>query len=133
MPLGGQVREAKVLDGTSKTYLLGEKLVLANRYEDGNDAGDNEGWPAGYNNDTLRWSRLPPNSDFLDEAAASSAGLVYHEIYGSAHTTIVNMAFCDGSVRPIPFDIDPNLHKVLGNRADGQSVNGQTYDMSGLP
>lgn len=133
MTLGSEVREAKILDGTSKTYLLGEKLVLANRYEDGNDAGDNEGWPAGYNNDVNRWSRLPPNSDFLDEAAAANAGLVYHEVYGSAHTTVVNMAMCDGSVRQIPFDIDPNLHKVLGNRRDDQMIGTTRYDMSLLP
>jgi len=34
----------------------------------------------------------------------------------------VNMAFCDGSVRPISFSIDLTVHQRLANRRDGQPV-----------
>jgi hypothetical protein len=30
------------------------------------------------------------------------------------------MAMCDGQVRLINFSIDPNLHKQLGHRSDGE-------------
>jgi prepilin-type N-terminal cleavage/methylation domain-containing protein/prepilin-type processing-associated H-X9-DG protein len=129
MTLGGETREAKVLDGTSKTYLLGEKFVLFNKYDDGSDGGDNEGWVAGYDNDNNRWSRLPPDSDFTATASYSDQT----EMWGSAHTTVINMAFCDGSVRGIPFDVDPNLHRVLGNRRDDQMIGTTRYDMGLLP
>jgi prepilin-type N-terminal cleavage/methylation domain-containing protein len=127
--LGSETREAKIYDGMSKTYLLGEKLVLFNKYDDGSDGGDNEGWVAGYDNDNYRWTALPPESDFV--GANSSADSTSR--WGAAHITIFNMALCDGSVRGIPFDIDPNLHRVLGNRRDDQTVGTTRYDMSLLP
>ena len=32
------------------------------------------------------------------------------------------MVFCDGSVHMIDYEIDPDVHSHLANRADGQSV-----------
>jgi len=32
------------------------------------------------------------------------------------------MAFCDGSVRTLSYDIDPYLHILLSNRHDGTPV-----------
>ena len=33
------------------------------------------------------------------------------------------MAFCDGSVHPISYAIDPSVHQSLGNRKDGVPTN----------
>ena len=37
-------------------------------------------------------------------------------IFGSAHPGTFNMAMCDGSVHRIMYTIDPNVHRLMGNR-----------------
>ncbi len=123
----GQLKDSQIRDGTSKTYLLGERHVSFDKYEGGSLADDNEGWVIGYNNDCIRWSNTPPESDNASTAIDATSR------WGAPHITGFNMAMCDGSVRGIPFDIDPSLHQVLGNRADAQTLGGKTYDLSGLP
>jgi len=125
--MAGQLKQAQIRDGTAKTYLLGERHIWFAAYETGTLGDDNEGWVAGYNNDSIRWSALPPESDSVDPPEH------YTSRWGSPHVTVFNVAFCDGSVRGIPFDIDPALHQVLGNRSDSQTLGGKTYDLSGLP
>jgi prepilin-type processing-associated H-X9-DG protein len=49
-------------------------------------------------------------------------GLVNYFIFGSAHPSGINMAFCDGSVRHIPFTISQAAHSALGHRSDGRVV-----------
>ena len=43
--------------------------------------------------------------------------------FGSAHATGFNMAFCDGSVRMINYDVDGVTHRCLGIRHDGTALN----------
>jgi hypothetical protein len=40
--------------------------------------------------------------------------------FGSAHPAGFHMAFGDGRVQKISYDIAPNVHMQLGHRADGQ-------------
>jgi len=47
--------------------------------------------------------------------------------FGSAHASTCHFAFCDGSVRPIAYDIQPTVRGRLCNRADGQLL-----DLDGL-
>lgn len=118
---------AMLKDGASKTYLCGERHVNVKHYENGSGIDDNEGWDTGYNNDTYRWTHVPPVNDI------NLANTDRSEAFGSAHLMTFNMAFCDGSVKAIPFEVNNNLHRVLGNRKDGQQFGGQSYDMSSLP
>ena len=47
--------------------------------------------------------------------------------FGSAHADGFNMAFCDGSVHIILYNIDPPVHAMLSNRLDGQTIDASQY------
>ncbi len=113
----------KISDGTSKVYMVGEKYMSSNHYEDGLDEGDNEPGFSGGNADTLRVTvrfvlfnkEVELGSDSTNDANAELK-------FGSAHTSGFNMAYCDASVRFVNFDIDPDVHRLRGNRSDGEVV-----------
>lgn len=119
----------KVSDGTSKVYMVGEKFMTVDHYEDGLDDGDNEPGFSGANNDTIRVTgrfdrtetemKLGPD---MAEQEMRDAGRFSHiqQMFGSAHSGGFNMAMCDASVRFVNFDIDPDLHRLSGNRSDGE-------------
>lgn len=103
------VRLASATDGTSKTYLLGEKYIpLIDTVPAEND-GHDQSMYSGYDFDTCRWTRLPP-------AARSSI-----EGFGGAHIGGVNMALSDGSVHTLSWGIDAEVHRARGNRSDSAS------------
>lgn len=121
-----EVNMKSVTDGTSNTYLVGEKWMETDSYETGLSRGDGEPAFTGNNADTIRmtwigtdpanfalWG-LAPDTDTQNENRNRFK-------FGSAHNG-VNMAFCDSSVRFMGFDIDPILHSNLGNREDGQAA-----------
>ena len=49
-----EINFRQVTDGTSKVYMVGEKYMSTDNYEDGLDWGDNEPAFSGNNSDTLR-------------------------------------------------------------------------------
>jgi len=105
------VRPAAVRDGMSSTYLLGEKYVAAGLAKAGTDAGDTAPLFVGYSDDNLRWAFDTPLQD--------THGLSRPQAFGSPHPGGVNMSLADGSVRSIPYDVDPTVHKALAGRKDG--------------
>jgi len=106
-------------DGDSCTYLCGEKYLRSDRYIAG-DADNDQGWDQGYDLDTTRWTKQPPRADGeLDQDTYVHSG-VY--VFGSVHTNGFIMAFCDGHVVIVNFDIAPEVHRQLGNRKDGQAT-----------
>jgi len=104
------VPAAAVRDGMSSTYLLGEKYVAAGLAGAGTDAGDTASLYVGYSDDNLRWAYDPPLQD--------QRGVSRPQAFGSPHAGGVNMSFADGSVRSIPYEIDPAVHKALAGRND---------------
>jgi prepilin-type processing-associated H-X9-DG protein len=58
----------------------------------------------------------------IPDAPAYPAGVNGHEAFGSPHSGGMNMAFCDGSIHTISFDIDWQVHRNLGDRNDGNPV-----------
>jgi prepilin-type processing-associated H-X9-DG protein len=127
-----------ISDGTSKTYMVGEKYMSTDNYDDGLDWGDNEPAFSGNNTDTLRitaphrglWGKLhlradqpgPSGDGNGDPTPSSAPGYNGEYLFGSAHSAGFNMAFCDGSTRLIPIDIDPQVHRTYGHRFDGVVV-----------
>jgi prepilin-type processing-associated H-X9-DG protein len=44
---------------------------------------------------------------------------VGERMFGSAHASGFNMAFCDASVQFVNFEVDPEVHRARGHRSDG--------------
>ncbi len=103
----------QINDGSSHTYMLGEKYRKASGF----DKGDDQSMYSGYDYDTVRWTALdwPPISD-REEVE------IGHRRLGSAHAHGCYFVFCDGSVRMINYRIDPEIHRRLGNRKDGLPI-----------
>jgi hypothetical protein len=101
-----------ITDGTSHTYLVGEKNMNPLNYETGLSSADNETWCTGYNNDNFRCGFNPPQPD--------RQGFSYPYRFGSAHAGIWQMAFCDGHVESLSYDIEIEVHRNRANRLDGR-------------
>jgi prepilin-type N-terminal cleavage/methylation domain-containing protein len=109
-----EVNIRHIPDGTSNTYLVGEKYLNPVNYETGLDAADNETWCTGFNNDNFRSVFEPPLADGTGNPPAQV------NRFGSAHAAGFQMALCDGSVTFISYDIDLAAFQAGGNRADGR-------------
>lgn len=113
-----QISVQHIEDGLSNTYLCGEKYLDPAGYESGEDTGDNETWCTGHNNDNFRTTWMAPSRDGIDPSDNTPEN---GEMFGSAHPTTWQAAYCDGHVATVSFDIDPTVHKNRGNRKDGNT------------
>jgi prepilin-type N-terminal cleavage/methylation domain-containing protein/prepilin-type processing-associated H-X9-DG protein len=112
-------RIAQIIDGTSKTALVGEKSLPPRFYDTGygdppnfdkGNGGDNNSMYQGYDVDNTRWiGRVPrQDSDTLD--------INHDKDFGGPHAGAMNMSFCDGSVQAISYDIDDFVWGGYGAR-----------------
>jgi prepilin-type processing-associated H-X9-DG protein len=114
---------AAISDGTSNTYLIGEKNLSPDDYLNGLSGGDDQGWIEGFDSDIVR--KVGNNTTtsayvpLIDTPGVDDAWC-----FGSAHASGFNMAFCDGSIRSISYMINAEVHRRLGNRKDGQPIDG---------
>jgi hypothetical protein len=119
------VKLRQFTDGTSKTYLVGEAYQNPDRYQ--NDPGcANNDWPAyngsqddkernvGYHRQTYATGHPPTQ----DTPGVGCSGPIRYA-FGSAHSAVFYMAFCDGSVQGVSYDIDLETHCTNGTRDDG--------------
>jgi prepilin-type N-terminal cleavage/methylation domain-containing protein/prepilin-type processing-associated H-X9-DG protein len=132
-----QLKMTQLEDGSSNTYLVGEKWMPANGYEGtadedapGHTGGDNQSMYTGFEWDNQRVAWGPDSSGSQeayqpaqDHESEESDGI--ERRFGSAHASVLNMAFCDGSVRTVSYDIDPLAHRAQANRFDGGTVSTQ--------
>ena len=111
-----------ITDGTTSTYMVGEKYMSTDHYDDGLDEGDNEPAFSGNNNDTLRITSktgILGRKYNLGSDQAGSSNDLGEFLFGSAHAAGFNMAMCDASVSFVSFDVDPDVHRTRGHRFDG--------------
>jgi prepilin-type N-terminal cleavage/methylation domain-containing protein len=114
------VRLSQITDGLSKTYLLGEKFLDPAKYKGEFTHGDDQSLYIGFDRDNTRSAnRLhPPLRDkkvpvvWLEE----DSELVTDWNFGSAHPTALHMAYCDGSVKPVTYDVSIDVHSEAGSR-----------------
>jgi prepilin-type N-terminal cleavage/methylation domain-containing protein/prepilin-type processing-associated H-X9-DG protein len=135
-----EIAGKRIVDGTSNTYLIGEKFLTPERYDaasiDKKGYGDDQGAYVGYewDNERRAWNpdpKLPLNTKPLGAADENDfqprqdaeLGVDSPNVYafGSAHAGSMNMSMCDGSVQTISYDIDPFTHHYLAVRNDGQA------------
>jgi prepilin-type N-terminal cleavage/methylation domain-containing protein/prepilin-type processing-associated H-X9-DG protein len=120
---------SKVVDGTSKTFVIAEKYVRSDSY-DGGGKSDDQGFADGWDPDTIRSTCFQPYAD-NDGVGFSFTPLnepgdlfgfdrdVYY--FGSPHAGGFNAAFADGSVQTFGYDIDVVMFNALATRG-GEEV-----------
>lgn len=113
-------RIAQITDGTTKTYLMGEKFQEPFRYDAPGPQDGAEGYDQGPlvsdERDSTRYASesFPPQKDRdLYDSLKTTWG------FGSTHEGGIFFSFCDGSVQLVNFDIDPLTYSYFGNRQDG--------------
>ena len=117
--LGKRASLKNMTDGTSKTYLVGEKAMDSGKLTTGNGIGDHAplaGWSSrrGTANSYVRYAARRPAIDAVDNCLAC------HD-FGSAHRQGWNAAMSDGSVRTISYDTDWAAHRAMAS-ISGQEV-----------
>lgn len=135
-----QTTLASIRDGSSNTYLLGEKMMNPEIYEslkylNGTENGlDDYALWCGADIDNAcstfcgSWSgttftassgqRLPrqDRTGLGDDACLT---------FGSCHAGSLGVAMCDASVQRLSYSIDAEVHHAKGNRADNQAASGR--------
>ncbi|MBN2295308.1 MAG: DUF1559 domain-containing protein [Pirellulales bacterium] len=123
-----EVTVAMISDGTSNTYFAGEKNINPDHYTDGKDGGDDWSMYSGQQDDIVRLvAKLNGGVATYYPPLRDTAGLGYTEGFGGPHSGGLNMAFCDGSVHTINFEIDPEIHRCLGSRQDGKPLDDNEF------
>jgi prepilin-type processing-associated H-X9-DG protein len=134
---GTLIKARHITDGLSNTYAIGERFMEYQRYETGDGHADD--WPMyiGYQDDVMRSvyccdpedpsaPALTPlqDADDLDgiDDPADPRGL--HDRFGGPHASGCQMAMVDGSVTTVSYDVDPDVHRRSGHRADDGAPRG---------
>jgi prepilin-type N-terminal cleavage/methylation domain-containing protein len=123
-----EIKIGQITDGTTHTYLIGEKNLMADHYDDGAPGNDDQSMYNGHDRDNLRstfvWypgfeNKGPPQCP----AVPDTVGNEYCEWnFGGPHAGGWIAVFCDGSVRFLSYDMKPDVHQNFGNRKDGNPI-----------
>lgn len=108
------IKMRDITDGTSQTYLIGEKYLSPEHYYSGRSWRDDHSMFAGDDFDVHAAAEDPPMMDTL--------GIDDMHRFGSAHDSGFQVSFCDGSVRMIAYNVDLAIHRALSSRNGREPV-----------
>ncbi|MBN1589927.1 MAG: DUF1559 domain-containing protein [Pirellulales bacterium] len=117
--LRSEISDRDIVDGLSYTYLIGEKQLAQEAYDNSLCGGDRESLYVGFGNDTCRTAYYAPIPDVQFVGSTSDH---YQWRFGSAHASGFHMALCDGSVQTVSYTINMTVHRNLANRQDEKSI-----------
>ncbi|MCC6125555.1 MAG: DUF1559 domain-containing protein [Pirellulales bacterium] len=117
----GAVSPKDISDGLSHTILVGEKSLSQDFYHNGMDPADNQNMYLGFDWDLNRWGGT------LDPLLRDRPGVSGYPCFGSAHPSVCQFVFCDGSVHQLAFSMDPDTLSFLSSRNDRRTPDGSKY------
>lgn len=112
------IRTSQITDGTSQTFLLGEKALSPDKYFDGSYTADDQCVYSGQNNDNQGYAGrsideiYPPLPDYPPR----NVDMKFR--FGGPHVDGFNMAMADGSVHFLAFDVEDVAFWRLAGRND---------------
>ncbi len=116
------IRIEKIVDGTTKTMMVGEKRLCLGTLGDG-VGDDDHGYSIGWDCDTVARTDMPPAPDPTLNCINNMGGApLWNGLFGSSHPAGFNVVFADGSVHHLSFTINTDLFTNLGNINDGNVV-----------
>jgi len=118
--LRSTVHVSQVTDGTSRTYLLGEKALNPDNYLDGRYTADDQCLYSGHDNDNVGYTGRKSDEIYAPVADYPPRNIDTKFRFGGPHAEGFNMALCDGAVTFVSYDIEPRTFWLLGGRDDGE-------------
>jgi prepilin-type N-terminal cleavage/methylation domain-containing protein len=118
------VRVSDVVDGTSKTAMVGEKYQDPPTYTTGEAPYDNQCVFSGHNSDSNGYTGDDGENGqnlTVKRPRQDQDGVERPHHFGSAHLEGLHMAYCDGSVHFLEYDVDSQIWFKLGGRNDDEA------------
>jgi prepilin-type N-terminal cleavage/methylation domain-containing protein/prepilin-type processing-associated H-X9-DG protein len=115
-----RLNDDSISDGASNTLVIAEKNInLAQLSVDPSAQwNDDEGYTAGYDQDTICWALKAPTPDSNRLADYSNQD----GVFGGSHPNTFNAVFADGSVHALAYSISFTTVQRLCIRNDGQVI-----------
>jgi hypothetical protein len=129
----GLIRLANITDGTSNTFLMGEKHVRwmnaagTGRFVFGT-ADDRTVYSEQNHNNFRRFAGIGSDGGIYSIARyvdSQSVQAVDNRKFGSRHPGVCQFVLCDGSVKAVRDNIDIDTLTRLANREDGLAISGE--------
>ena len=125
-----ELRIGQILDGTSKTVMVGEKYLNVDEYATGAGAADDQHFWCGIDRDVNGYlATVNPNTGAPIQGdngvpQRDRPGQSFNWKFGGAHEAGWMAVYCDGSVKLVEFGADPIVVWASGGRNDGATVPG---------
>ncbi len=116
----GRFGHAGITDGTTNTFLLGEKAVNLRNLRHPGGWGDGSMYNGNEPGTLARLGGYALSIAKNERFGAPGPGAI--PVYGSAHRQVCNFAMCDASVHSIKSSIDDETLRRLCARNDGETV-----------